>query len=146
MDEKLTRWIWASITKFIDSKRQSIQLILEGDDVLIQNKDSFTLRINGPIYTEPSKDYFVIDVGINVLVTSIKDEADAHKVFRLCGIISRAYENQISVYKYGDDNSFVGCLIRQDKIIITQFGAVEASTNVLQSTVESEYKMQLKGA
>lgn len=126
-------------------------MFVEGHDRLSNPIDNLEFRLNGPNIQEVSKGCYIVDVEINILVTSIKDEMDAHKIHRNTGIAVAAFTNLINVYKYGtgdeDDQSLLGCLIlqtgRQEAIIVTQFGQVQDTNNILVSTVEAHYRMEL---
>jgi hypothetical protein len=141
MDENLDRWIWASLTKHFDAYKQSYQFLPQGYDRIEQYSDSFQLRINGPKINNITNNYSEIEIGINMLVTTIKDETDDHKVHRLVGTIGKGFTNSIEIREYGDNsNLLLGCFELNSEITITHFGAMENTTNVLQSTIEADYK------
>src|SRR4051812_28933495 len=121
IDQNLVRWMTASIYKWFDERKQSIPLFLEGADRTQQALlDYAELRLNGPFLTNPSEDFYNINVDINVLLTVSNDQADAYKLQRLIGIILIAYTRAINVYKFGTDgdDSLLGCLVLQNEITI----------------------------
>jgi hypothetical protein len=140
MDENLPRWIWLSITSHFNNYKQDITYEVNGYDRLEQAKDSFQIRINGPIYNKLTVNSFEVDVDINILITTIKEDTDEVKLQRMQGIISQGFTDEIKILKYGNGKTLYGCLILQTPIIITNFGAVEETSNVLQSTIEGQYK------
>lgn len=143
MDKNLPRWIWASITRHFDERREGYPIFFEGYDRTINPQDSFEVRMDGPMYSAPSIGSEIIDIHINVLITSIKDDADAHKIHRIVGIVGAAFTSSISIYKLGDARTtLVGCMILQDPgIDIIHFGLVQPTNNILQATVEASYRM-----
>lgn len=148
MNENWIRWIWASLTKSFNERRQGVSMFFVGHDHQKDLGDSyFEFRLDGPIIDEPSKDYFVIDVFINLLVSSIRDETDVHRIHRLTGIGTACFLNEISVYRYGsgniDDQSLLGCLQLQEKLIVTQYGIEPPTGNLMRTTVEGHYRMVL---
>lgn len=147
MNKNLPRWVYASVTKHFDSKKDTLQLRFEGDDRTKLKNDALELRMDGPNKRQYDKSVEYYDIYINILVISIRDEKDAHKVQRQTGIAAAAFVNSIPVYRYGtateDDKTLLGCLVLEGEVIITNFGAVEGSPNLLYSTVEGGYCLTL---
>lgn len=153
ISQHLPRWILASVSKHFSAQCSALPLHIEGNARITNPKDRLEFRLDGPYITEPSKNYFLIRVEINILVTTIVDEKDGHKYLRNTGIALTGFTDTISVYRYGngvsDDNSFLGCLqlLSQDreKVVVSNFGLVEPTNNIYQSTVEGHYQMELNG-
>lgn len=152
IDPNLVRWIFASTTKHFDSNRQGLPLDIEGFERQTKAQNSLEFRLNGPDFQQVSKGYLLVEIEINILVTTLKNDKDAHRQARSTGIAVAAFTDNISVFKLGtgaeDDQSLLGCLSLQtndrDKIIVTDFGPVTGMDHVLQATVEGRYKMTLR--
>ena len=151
MDENWPRWIFASVSKHFDDNKQGIPMYIEGQHRNTKDiKDFFELRMDGPQFTEISKNSWDIYVEINCLVQSAMDDTNYHRIHQNVGIVAAAFTN-IRIFKYGDgpgdDESLIGCLkLIQDKrkrhrLDIFHFGQIEVSTELVQATVEGHYKM-----
>lgn len=150
--EHLPRWLWASFTKAFDSLKGDLPLYIEGHDRTLRPENSLEFRMDGPYIQQPSKDYYIVEVEVNVLVSTIKNEQDSHKMAKNIGVAVTMFQPQITIYQYGDgvdDNrtTVVGCMSLQtggrDAIIVSNFGLVQGTNNLMQSTVEGHYKMIL---
>jgi hypothetical protein len=154
VNKEWPRWIFASICKHFDARKQGISMYVEGQLRLVDDlQEFFELRIDGPNLTEVSHKYWKLYLEVNVLIQSIKDDADFHRDQRLCGIIASAFTD-IPLFKYGgssvdDGTESLGCLTllqdarSKEKITISHFGQIEPNTNLIQSTVEGHYEMFL---
>lgn len=155
IDPSWPRWIWASFTKyFADGLNGKIQLYVEGDDHLISQKipDNCELRIDGPHCRTLLPNDWEIDVIVNILVNSISDEADTHKIHRNNGLIANLFTGVISVYRYGDgigdNNSLVGCFYLKDPerdVTVTNLGFIQTDVKIQQSTIEASFKGYFTG-
>lgn len=150
--EHLPRWVAASINKHFSDRKRGYFCYIEGQDRVDLRQDRFEVRYDGPYIQETSKNYFQVNVEINVLVTTIKDQIDGYKDKKMVGVAAAAFTNEIPVYKFGDtvgvdDSSLVGCLVLKtsgrEQIIISNFGLIQPSANIIQSTVEGHYQMTL---
>lgn len=147
------RWIAASVHKHFRTEVVGLHLFIEGQDRNTNTqKDYAELRVDGPYSHEDAKDQWVFDVEVNSLVCSIPDEMDTHRIYKNVGIMAAAMKPVIKVYKFGDgpdDNpaELLGCLfIKQSfnqTIFISHFGQIDPKVELLQSTVEAHYKMEL---
>lgn len=154
MNPNWPRWIAASIHKHFKTEVPStLPLYIEGQPHSENTVPDYAeLRFDGPYCHEDARDQWVLDVEVNVLVCSIPDERDTHRIFKGVGIIAAAMKPIIKVYKFGDgpDDSasvLVGCLfIKQNfnqTIFIAHFGQIDPKVSLLQSTVEAHYKIEL---
>ncbi len=153
LDQNWDRWIFASVSKKFDAAKQGIPLFVEGQhrDETDKEADLFELRIDGPYYTEVSKDCWDVFTEINVLVQSAMDNKDFHQMRRLTGIASAMFTNTLEIFKFGDgvsdDDSLLDCMsLVQDKrgrerIQTSDFGQIETSVTVPQDTVEGHNRM-----
>lgn len=105
-------------------------------------------RIDGPTINTRGK-WLLIE--INILCLAHIDHKDGNILDRLLGTFTNAFENDIPVYKYGndpiaDDRSFIGCLSLltdiEPSIRVTRFGQPSADIKMLQASVEAEYRMR----
>lgn len=154
MHKDWPRWIFASLCKHFDTHRDELPLIIEGQELPTNTAmDKIELRIDGPRGTELSKDYWYLYMEINVLVSSVIDNANLHKIHTSVGIVAAAFHGQIPVYKYGknagDDDTLLGCLqLIQDRgrnpISINHYGQPDPETRILQSSVEGHYFIHLE--
>ena len=109
-------------------------------------------RMDGPYFTETSKDYWHVYFEINIMLQTLLSETDLHAIHRLAGEVSAAF-TEIPIYKYGegvdDDDSFIACAkLKQDKrkrerIQVNHFGQIEPETKLIQATVEGHYELYL---
>jgi len=147
------RWIQQSIILHFKDKLAPTFMHVEGRlRPTVEPEPRFELRIDGPYFDQISNGCWDIDVEINVLVTSFRDESDAYKHDRLKGIAAAAFTPQIGVFKYGngdgdDKNTMLGCFIERsgerEKIVVSNFGLIESTNRLMQSTVEGHYRMSL---
>lgn len=152
MDANMPRWIFASISKHFFDRRNGVDFYIEGQhrDAKI-NKELIELRIDGPYVTEMSKDVYKYYTEVSVLIQTLKNDKDYHRIHTLTGMIAAAMTD-INVYKFGkglqdDATQFVGCLqLVQDvpsreRVQINNFGQIETSTPLMQASVEAHYKL-----
>ena len=149
------RWIEASINVYFDANKPDIKMIVEAQPRDTNDKqDLFEVRLDGPDSYEVSKDYWMLDVEINILVQSIIDNINIYRHGVIIGQIAAIFTTSIPVRKCGDqpgdDDSFVGCLIikqdvgRRDAIEISRFGQIEQNLPLEQTTIEGHYRMTLE--
>jgi hypothetical protein len=110
--------------------------------------------MDGPQFTEVSKDYWRIYGEVNILVTSAMDNENYHRIHESVGIVAAAF-TQIHLFKYGannppDDQSHWGCWnLLQDsrkrqRVDIFHFGKVDVKSEVIQASVEGHYETFIK--
>lgn len=147
------RWLFASTSKHFNDRRGDVSFYIEGQERNVPApKDLFEFRMDGPYETELNKNYWRLYIEISILIQSTKDDSDYHRIHRHCGTVASAFTT-IPVYKYGDgvddDQSLLGCLTliqdvgKRERIQINHFGQIDASTPLLQSSVEGHYEMTL---
>jgi hypothetical protein len=142
------RWIFASLTKWFESQRDGISLLIEGDEQESgELKNYFEFRMTGPTIWEQSKNYFKIEVVVNILVVHKLGQGNLHLFQDLIGKAAAAFVTNIPVMKYGtgaDDDRTVlfDCLIRDSgPVDITQLGQVNPEVKEMQAMVQSTYCM-----
>ena len=151
LNQNWPRWVFASVSKHFDDKRQGLPLHIEGQHRDTRSlKDFIELRMDGPHFTEVSQNYWRIYVEVNILIQSTMDESSYHRIHQNAGIVAAAFTG-IGLFKYGNginDNPAVqwGCLqllqdtSRREELVIRHCGQVEPATKLLQSTVEGHYE------
>lgn len=156
MNPNWNRWIFASVSNFFDSLKGSLDMYVEGTDKAgrRQEKDYIEFRLNGPYSTEISRDEWKLVFDVNILVCSIKDTKDIHRIYRNAGIVTSMFRGEIPIYKMGDgpeDNAAVllGCAVLETEgrgggIYVDHYGQIDPVLPVLQATVEAGYKMYLE--
>lgn len=153
-DDNWDRWIFASICNHFDLRRGDYTMYVEGTHRQTSDlKDFFELRVDGPWFTEISKNYWKVYIEVNVLCQSVKDNKDFHRMRKITGHVSKIFERCINIYKYGnsvqDDSSLLGTMVRVDdhrgkeRIQINHFGQIEPRMELEQASVEAHYVMQL---
>ena len=149
-----SRWIFASLSKhFYDAYTAAgVPLFIEGQHRdTRQLPDFFEMRVDGPDLHEISKDCYYFRVEVNILVQSVMNDTNYHRIHQNVGVAAAAFAKAIPVYRKGngpqDDQSFVGCLqllqnkSSRDFLEINHFGQIDVSTKLIQATVEGHYKM-----
>ena len=156
INQNWTRWIIASIQNYFNVNRQGITLFVEGTPRdTREEKDFMELRIDGPHYTELSKDYWLLKLDVNILFQSTQDEHDFHRIHKNMGKILTIFTD-IPIYKYGDgvddDDSLLGCLqLIQDAqgrepILAPLLGQIKPEVPIMQGMIEGHFKMNLRAA
>ncbi len=141
------RWIFASISKHFNDVAilNSIPMFIEGTHRFTKSdKKYFELRIDGPNFQEVSKNYFRLDVNVNILWAFNQDDEDFHEPQRIIGFLAHAIDD-ICIYKYGsgvlDDSSLLGMLQLKLGPRANNFGQVRSDVRLMQGTVEGTYRM-----
>lgn len=148
IDPNWARWIKASCAKHFDAARQGVTLYIDGMDRDTRNLKNFAeFRLDGPRTEGESLNEYKLTVIINVLIQHTMNEADLYGFERRMGIFHAAFTDAIDVYRYGngvvDDQSYLGCLIRDNVIKFNNFGVTDATVRVQQGTLEARYVMEI---
>jgi hypothetical protein len=151
-----SRWIMSSVADYFKSVTDILilPLLTEGVDEREPEKIHYNhaeLRINGPFIIEPSHNYYILNVDINILLTEIMGTKQAYDITTWCGAIQTAMEGPINVFRYGseegDDQAWIGCLVprqgRNDSNRVIHFGQISRVDRVRQSEVDGRLKMEL---
>ena len=133
------KWIWASVAKYMKGVSDSLnlQLLVEGiDDRQSKNvrASHAELRINGPFIFELSKEYYIVQVPINILLVDfmVGDGTNAYRLQKWAGKFQSVMDFPIPVYRYGqdlpDDGTLLECLrvkrTRDGGVRVIHFGQV----------------------
>ena len=113
-------------------------------------KTFYEVRMDGPWFTEVSRDCWKIYGEVNILVQATLDERDTQLIHRSVGLVTAAFTD-ISVYRFGDepgdDNTFVWCwqLLQdtraRERVQVAHFGVIEPNTKLTQAVVEGHYEV-----
>jgi len=147
------RWIFASISKHFQNiaDANDLYMHIEGVERSTNKQNKWIeLRVDGPNIIELSKNYFRLDIEINILLSIDLDHEDFHKSQKFAGILANAMTD-ICIYRYGDgvddDDSFLGILtLKQDAgdvIRINNLGETMVDVQIVHGTIEGSYEMFL---
>lgn len=152
MNPNWPRWIFASVSKqFTDYfNEQGIICFVHGDDSNVGvNVNSIEFRMDGPNGKQLTKTEWDLFVEVSLLITTMKDDKDAHIPERYLGIAARAFTPGVKVFRFGDgpddDATFLeGCLILEaegrEPLVLAKFGVVQVDLPVIQASVNGHYK------
>lgn len=146
-NERWPRWFVASIVKHFEDSRNDLHMFVEGGNNRETNKHTeyFELRIDGPYYSK-THGYDRLDFEINAVVNLTKS-SNFYRIDELNGLVAVIFTEVIHAYRYGDDNSFIGCLkLKQEfkeKLLIKKLGQVDPSTKLERAIVEGHYYIEL---
>ena len=108
-DANLDRWIISSIAKYFNDIC-TVDFMAEDQVRDTAALSSWVeLRINGPNIREWSKDVYTINLEVDLLISVRASESNIYLIHELAGIFESSCDN-IPVYKYGDDDSYLFCL------------------------------------
>lgn len=158
-----SRWIISSLADYFKinvATPFSIPFLVEGiddrDESFEQAPDRAELRINGPATQELSKDYWRIDVDVNILITANMDGAikNRYTLEINSGKFHEFADTCIPIFRYGDpaqsaenDDSRLGQLKprtgKNDSVRIINFGQIDKTDRIRQAQVDARYIMYL---
>lgn len=148
-----SRWTLASVSKHFSTI--SLPLYIEGQHRLANApKDFIELRVDGPYFTEYTKGYWRLYIEVGILVQSTLDAKDYHRLHRNLGLVANKFVD-IDAFKLGDDvlidtQEWFACLSliqdesKRERIQTNNFGIIEASTALMQGSVEGHYEAWIK--
>lgn len=151
-DPNWSRWCLASFSKFFDSKKGSVYLYIEGHDRDTANLVDFAeFRMDGPRIKTIGNSLVRLELTVNILIQSVMDDTDTHKLQRTIGVMTAAFEKKISAFKYGtglnDDQSLFACfqLIREGNfdVRVNNFGIIDPTVRKQQATIEARYAAEV---
>lgn len=147
------RWIYASLTDHFQSLRQNIPFFVEGQNRPDDVSEFAEFRMDGPLYNELNNHYWYIDITATIIIQSVQNDSDIHRLDRLIGIFLAAFTTDIPVFRYGDDpdtddQDQFGCLRLSpafgERIRVDKFGQIQVAMPVTQASLEAHYIMSLK--
>jgi hypothetical protein len=154
MNQHWPRWVFASFSKWFSDLRQGIDFFVEGEDQKTENLTNyFEFRMNGPVCTEISKDYWKLEAVINILIVSKQNVTSIHTLHRNVGIAAAAFTKCVPMKRYGntpivDDQAQFGVMqlttYEGEQIKITHIGQINPEVKAMQSMVQGYYCMHLE--
>lgn len=143
MNVRLNRWITASIAKYLTDNLNGILVYIQNDKRQTETVAIWVeIRIRGPEYTEFGN-AIDLTLGLNVLVNVVPDGSNSYTMQDYTGIVGALFSN-IPIFRYGldvqSDATQIGCLQLDGKVKIRDYGRPDVQTNLLQSTVEGNFK------
>lgn len=155
-DPNWSRWIYSSCAKHFNAGAEDFSLpcFVEGDERNTDNlKQWIEVRLDGPYMKEVSRNYWRIDVEVNIFIGSVSDNQYMYDLQSLTGKVASMF-GCIPVTRTGDpiddpanDGVQIGILDLKkhpaELIRISNFGKVRPDTRFQQATVEGHYEMYL---
>ena len=149
------RWVFASVSKHFDSRRQGLPIFIEGQHRDTRAlKDFIEVRMDGPQFTEISRNYWRIYFEVNILIQSTMDDNNYHRIHHNAGIVAAAFTT-IGLMAYGtgpdDDQEQWACAnllqdtSKRQHLDIFHFGQIDKQVKLMQATVEGHYETFLTG-
>lgn len=149
---ELPRWTQLSVRKQFAERTENIPTFYE-ETIKQNNLETLyvELRVDGP-YCSPigTRNEIEAMIEVNVLINCAFDERDTMRLHSLGGVIIAALSKDFCVYKLGpnawDDKSYFETyqLFADDNIEMSNFGQIDSTNKIYQSTVEAHYKMRFK--
>lgn len=161
MNRYWPKWFEASVYKvFKDAcAANGVVFFAEGMDRSgLKNVPKYIeLRVDGPYTDELSRNFWQVDLEVNIVVTTVPDHNDIYAHASLIGLAQSMFPDPLKVYKYGldttgvDDGSLLGCMnvapiVSGDRPYrVSRFGQIAPDTRLIQSTVEVHYRGEFDG-
>jgi len=149
MNENWPRWFFASISKHFDDNT-TYKMFVEGEPrETWETQDFFECRIDGPDFTNLSKNLWLAEVDVSILVQSVINYEDMHRIHKMAGEAAAAFDIPLVIYQYNDGDAVLSCLeLIQDarsreSINISHFGQININQSLLQATVGGRFKTNL---
>ncbi len=146
------RWITASVVKhYADLPRGDMEfkyMVEHRTDADVQQVSLMEVRMEGPILNNPSKDYWLVGLEVNILVQTLID-TNMYKHMTDVGLVADMFDTCINLYKYGtgadDDDSQFGELSlgrgdAGDQINIRRFGQIDEDVPLVFSTLVGDFQ------
>jgi hypothetical protein len=136
-------WIKASVAAYFKAAEDGITFILEEEELPVVDLPRVELRLDGPDIQEHKQDEVTINVYLNLLLITQRDQNDLYDHDKLLGKLINAMTTSINVIQTTNGGAFFGCLIATDGITVTRYGEIDKAPELIQSTVERSYKITL---
>lgn len=151
MRKHWNRWVYNSIAKHFATMATTndLYLYLAGrSDETDKHEEFIELKISGPQVTEVSKNYFKLDVIIDIIYSVHLVPEDGYRAQKVAGLIEEAVTD-ICIYKYGngsdDDDSLLGTMqLQRQPVESNCFGQVRPDTRLIQGVVSGALQMTIK--
>jgi len=143
-----SHWIFASVSHHFGTfiETAGYTFFIEGTDRDYGEQTYIEFRMNGPNLTRLNRNYYKLDVNINLMWSHNQDHNDLYVPARIRGLLIRAMRD-ICIYRYGDDQTLLGILKlkhnKQNATNVNNFAQVRPDVKLLQGTVEGTFEMHL---
>jgi hypothetical protein len=147
---EVPRWTQLSVRKQFVERTENIPVFFEETFKKTYTEPLYVeLRIDGPYCTPVgTRNEYESYIEVNALLCAAFDEKDTMKLHNLAGVIQVALSKNFCVFKLGpnewDDKSYFEQyqLIPEDNIQLSNFGQIDPTNKIYQSTVEAHYRMR----
>lgn len=150
IDPNLIRWINASVNKFLTDNATPYKLHISGQELDFDSlpQSWAELHVSALDLDEVTSGSYEIDLILTVMCTALFTNDD-YLIHRISGQFQGLLSGSILVYRYGDDNGFIGCLQPQKKARVQPFGPMQIDgakagpIRVKSQSVEQEFHMSI---
>lgn len=126
MNSNWPRWIKASISSHFANLIGNANLIVVGERRYVDEKnDRFELKLNGPRVTNSTKNEYVLEYDVSLLIISTSNESNIYEMEDYKSIGINAFITSIPVYDNND--ALVDCLTLKSDIVVRDFGFVSGT-------------------
>ena len=148
MNPNWPRWVFASASmQFIDYfNAQGIFSFVHSDDSNTgQFQNGIEFRLDGPNGKWLTRTEWDLYIEISLLITTMRDDKDAHILERYLGLAASALTSAIPIFRFGDDATFLeGCFTLEaegrEPLVLAKFGIVQVDLPVIQASANGHYK------
>lgn len=149
MDPRLPVWVQSSVSVYLKPIAESLRVrfFVEGVDEEFAEafqQDSALLRVDGPVVKPYHGEMYSIQVQV-VLTDLVTPSKNSYRHLERCGTFASALDLAIPVYKYGDGDELLACLVpekgRREGVVLTHFGQVDKDVKVRQSALLCHYEL-----
>lgn len=117
-------------------------------DLSAENSERIEVRIDGPHFAQVDKKWWHIYTEVNLLITVVMNDSNIYRRTELSGLVA---STMTDIELLDDSGNSLGCLVaRHDPegikggwIATNQFGQIDKSTKIQQTSVEAHYEMEL---
>lgn len=150
------RWAHASIAQYLKAvaNTNSITSLVEGiedrTDTFMEADERVEFRVNGPLTYQPSNNYDIDTIYVNILATSLPGRRTKNRWQHhiTIGVFYEALRQPIPLYKLGDgpddDESHIGCLVvingRNLGVRVSHFSQIDPTDRVKQAMITATYR------
>jgi hypothetical protein len=151
--DQLGRWLVTSLATYFKPVADGLSLpyYIDGLDERsdeIVHADHAEMRFTGPFIYERSKDYYKIQMVVNILLTRFMGmQSNSYYLVDWAGVFQQSMLTPLPVYKWGSGDDLLGCLMLEngaESVKIFHFGQISTTDRLRQSEVDALYRMELK--
>jgi hypothetical protein len=151
-DSRIIEWVIASIVyEFrIMAEINNLDFFVEPQSRDAESDEFIEVRLDGPIIIGGSRNNFYLDFELNILI-QINIGSNIYRIREIQGIICEKIISGIQIKKYGTNEENYGCLKQLyeetggDNITVSNFGRIEPSSTIEQSSIESHLRFHIGG-